>query len=61
MNKICSRCKKSLKLNSFTKSKISPDGLDYWCRDCKSNYKKENKEVIVARSKRIIEEVINNY
>lgn len=31
----CSKCSELKPLNEFNKSKKSPDGLDYWCKDCK--------------------------
>jgi len=34
--KICSRCLKTKRENSFNKRTSSSDGLDHWCRRCKA-------------------------
>lgn len=34
--KVCSRCRKELPLNMFSKDKGRSDGLDYYCKKCKS-------------------------
>ena len=38
MSKECTKCKFVLPLSQFTKDKRSPDGLDRWCKECKSNH-----------------------
>ncbi len=40
--KKCSRCGRELPLESFTKLKTSKDGLDYWCKECKRECRKQN-------------------
>ena len=34
--KVCSRCRKELPLNMFSKDKGRSDGLDCYCKKCKS-------------------------
>jgi hypothetical protein len=36
--KICSKCSKTLHLNSFSKNKLSKDGLKSWCKNCIKEY-----------------------
>jgi hypothetical protein len=35
-SKLCSRCRKNLDLNQFAKNKAEKDGLQRWCRKCRS-------------------------
>lgn len=52
MNKIktCTKCKENLSINEFSKHRGTSDGLQYWCKSCKKQYKEDNKEIIVART-----------
>lgn len=54
--KVCSKCGKELPLSEFNKCKKSPDGLDYWCRDCQKQYHIENAERIKKRQKEYYQE-----
>jgi hypothetical protein len=40
--KICTKCKKELSLECFTKAKNLPGGFKHHCRDCCSIYSKKN-------------------
>jgi len=44
--KICSGCKRELPATSvyFSRNKYSPDGLYSKCKECKSTYRKDNKD-----------------
>lgn len=42
--KICSKCKRELPLANFNKSAKSPDGHQYYCKECKASKKKEDYE-----------------
>lgn len=48
--KICKRCGRELPLSEFYKDKNCKDGLNYWCKECSKQYKKqyyqEHKEEI---------------
>ena len=39
--KICSKCGKELPLSEFYKCKISKDGLQWMCKECKKQYDKQ--------------------
>jgi len=43
MDKVCSRCKISKSLSNFSKRSSNSDGLDYYCRNCKSEYNKSRQ------------------
>lgn len=53
--KICSRCKKELPVTNFTKSVDNKDGLDSYCRSCKSKYQrqyhKNNREILLKKQR----------
>jgi hypothetical protein len=40
-SKTCSRCKSTKSVLAFPKKKVTPDGLDYWCMDCKREKRAE--------------------
>ena len=40
--KICTKCEKEKPGSSFHKHRANSDGLDYWCRDCKTHYKQRH-------------------
>ncbi len=42
--KVCSKCKKELELNQFTKDKNRKDGLGCWCIICQKEYRVDYKE-----------------
>ena len=58
MGKVCSKCKVEKDLSEFYKNKLSKDGLDYYCKDCRKkqtaniqkekgySYAKENRAFI---------------
>jgi hypothetical protein len=57
MNRVCSRCKELKASSSFGKLSKSKDGLDYWCKSCKSkqskltmNYKEHNEKTKAIRN-----------
>jgi hypothetical protein len=51
--KDCSKCKATKKVTEFSKRKQSSDGLEYWCKTCKSNYfKGKNYKKTGASSKK---------
>ena len=33
--KKCTKCERELSINDFYKNRAAPDGLEYWCKDCK--------------------------
>lgn len=39
--KVCRKCKLSLPLDSFCKSKNRADGLNLWCKECTGNYRRK--------------------
>ena len=39
--KICRKCSKRRSVTMFSKRSSSPDGLQYFCRDCMNEYGKE--------------------
>lgn len=52
--KKCSRCKSNKDVNYFNKSSQSPDGRQYWCRDCVSAntiryYKERNLDPVFRK------------
>ena len=36
--KRCTKCKKNKQIEDFVKQAISPDGLNYWCSDCRREH-----------------------
>lgn len=44
--KVCSKCKRELPISEFCKNKNRKDGLNCYCRQCVSEYYKNNKEHI---------------
>lgn len=40
VQKKCSRCKTYKTLNSFYRDKRSKDGVNHWCKQCRSEYRK---------------------
>jgi len=65
--KICYKCKRELPVDLFGKCKIKKDGLDIWCKECKSEnskqYYKVNRVSLLQTSKEYqhnnIEKVLN--
>ncbi len=53
--KICSKCQKSKPTNSFSKRKLSKDGLNHWCKSCvatnNKKWTKANIESVRAKSR----------
>ena len=52
----CSRCEQYLPLDFFNKSRSGPLGLKSWCKQCRKEYRRENKEKIRAQQKRHYEQ-----
>ena len=54
MNKKCTKCKKDLPATTeyFNKDKHTKCGLSSWCRECKKQYKLDNKEKIKISKKK---------
>lgn len=52
MNKKCTKCEEIKNLDQFHKDKSCKDGLRSWCKNCVSEYKKENKEKSKEYSKK---------
>lgn len=42
--KVCSKCGIEKDEGEFNKRKKSKDGLNYWCKSCKKEWRKNNKE-----------------
>ena len=49
--KQCSKCGVVKSTSLFTKKTRNKSGLDSWCKECKANYVKENKEDIKITQK----------
>jgi hypothetical protein len=49
--KICSKCKRELEINQFTKATKSSDGLMWWCKKCS----KETHKIYWENNKKLIE------
>lgn len=49
--KTCTKCKKELSIDNFTKEKSKKDGLRCWCKACARQYFQENKDAISKRVK----------
>lgn len=43
MTKTCTKCNEEKSVDNFTKRKLSADGLDMWCRQCKALYEKSKQ------------------
>ena len=51
--KICSKCKRELPISEFHTDKRKPDGTGCACRDCKNQYRRDNKErLLIAQKER---------
>lgn len=68
MEKICSKCKQSKKLNEFNKNKSGKHGVHHYCKDCNSIQKKSSYNYVKSRNRGIknrynltFEEVENLY
>lgn len=42
--KICSKCRQEKALSEFGKCAANPDGLQYYCKECQSEYWKTRKK-----------------
>ena len=51
MLKSCGRCKLAKEVDCFSKNKIAPDGLSYYCKACVHDYYSSNRDKILAKSK----------
>lgn len=49
--KICTKCNKLKPVNNFRKCKITKDGLQCWCNQCREDYYQANREKIVGKGK----------
>lgn len=59
--KKCTKCGKEYPktLEYFTKTKKNKDGLDYWCKECKKEYKRQHKpqrESIIHKQPKVLSE-----
>lgn len=54
--KRCSKCKKEKSLSKFYKNKNKKDGLDYWCKECKKDYRWNHREETNERCKKYRQE-----
>lgn len=50
-SKICTKCNIEKDLSCFSKEVKHKDGYSYFCRDCRKEYRKVNKEKIKERDK----------
>lgn len=58
--KLCPKCCKMLTIDNFNKDKYQPNGLDYWCRACRSkaiSTKKKKTEMHISLNKNKFENV----
>lgn len=46
--KICNKCERSLDLSDYYKDKTKKDGLSTCCKDCRKQWKRDNKEKIAS-------------
>lgn len=53
MKKICTKCKKEKSLSCFNKNISRKDGLNFWCKICWNNYRKQHR---IKHNKRINEQ-----
>lgn len=53
MKKLCGKCKTEKSLSDFNKNKSREDGLNFWCRICFNNYRKQDR---IKNNKRINEQ-----
>jgi hypothetical protein len=49
--KTCTKCKEEKVLDAFGKCKREKDGLQHWCKACKSHHYQSNKESICKKQK----------
>lgn len=49
--KICSKCGRELPLSEFNKCKRNKDGLQPYCKDCRKQYRADNREHILEQKK----------
>ena len=52
MEKTCCKCKTLLDISNFGKLKSSPDGLRYDCKNCRKDYRKQNRDKINKKLKK---------
>jgi hypothetical protein len=59
-NKYCKKCNSTKSLVEFSKNKNTPDGFQYYCKDCcratTKHYRDNNKEAYYASARRWAEE-----
>ena len=55
MQKLCSKCGRTLGLEWFGKNKNTKDGLQFWCRDCRTasvkSWRDRNRDAVNAQSR----------
>ena len=47
--KVCNKCKRELPISEFNKDRSKEDGLYLYCKQCTSEYYKNNKEQIITK------------
>jgi len=57
--KKCPQCKKDLPSEMYRKNKLKKDGLDGWCKQCRS--KNINKEKAIIRKRKFYEKCDTEY
>lgn len=53
--KTCTKCEEAQPLSFFCKGN-GPDGRHYWCRPCRSQYRRDNKVRLNARTRQLYNE-----
>lgn len=56
MLKICSKCNTSQTLDCFVKDKNRSDGLYPQCKNCQNEYRRKNREALIAKSRQRYQE-----
>lgn len=63
--KVCGVCKKELKFNCFANNPTKPDGKQWQCKACQSEYRKahykKNKQKYIDKAKKNTEEYKRQY
>ena len=49
MKKVCKKCERNRLIGKFSKNSRSPDGKDYYCRDCRKDLSKQYYTTLKGR------------